>query len=1520
MMERLRTAAGKTAACVGLAVSHADLVSKFWTWQEPEDLDAEEILHFAQDASALAEALLAEVEAAVQACGARERSARRRFSILLGEVCRPIHLRPWVSPSRLSLLARSLMSPDASGRTLEVLLEVIVRLERLLERLPADSRAARGLRTAIAALRRILQVFDAEPVTIAFTAPPEGLMARSIPFIEFVLTDGGSGPDPASRRLLAVHTGPDAAGTTDLTSRTTFHSDPSRGQVVVRAEGLEPTTLQDGFLRLEASGTDFAGNPPATAVRNFVLDREGPTVLVSRPVSGEEASSTTVLLEVTMTDLVSGIEPSSISVTVNGTDVTGGITIETVSTTPLGHPREIRLGGTLQAAVGPNELAVTAADRAGNSRGMQVSFRVTESPSPPPVELEPEPVPVIILEKVEPDDPHAAFEGGYTHNVSGTLRVRARSVEGSPIGIRLLPRLVDGEGEILPARDLPMTTNEEGIGGFRIRFGRRAGPHTVEVTASNAVVPNPLRFTVEALPFPLVAIMDTDHRAGSGVLLDIHAPQGVPIRAFESDAQGLPVPPGQGKIVILDPEIVTERAADRRAVFSTGSMGYIVRPGITGPYFVTVEAVGLTDENGAPIRMTVEDSIPVLGPPLLTHVQIVSGQGQRGYPGRETPEPLVARLVPGTRPDLEPRPPDRIVFSVRTEVSYQGRPFLAGELVPVTGADPIIRGPGRLSLRAVGGVASVRFKPLFPVSALISIAPDLEPSPSPPHDFFIVGGPRVYLARRKFARDAEGRILRDGEGNASPSGDFEEIPAPAEGPEPFVRTADILDPAGRLKEPREVYTFFVQMETADYGERLRAGVMAAGVDREALELADGWAPTRHDLELERVSVQDGKALYRSGALALTLSGRKPSDPVGVSVLPGGVRLLQGERGAPIVPFVPFETSEGRGQLPGTAREGRGPMWVFLGDSLTIGTQAKSVVELYQKAGYAVQACRLANVPWWLAEIDEPGTPPRIWTDPRVDDRLKPDPTAPPLTDPTLFAELMGALSEPFGTRAVETYGRFANVLAIDGTEVRQSITQGRFSAGLSGSGPDPGAGSNFTSDFTLEVLAGMEAPYYDSRTESEWWLTQEVLLRNPSRGLTTESYELSQVEQARRAAPDLVSIFLGNNDTLQAVLNGTSIQARVTPFDNFNPDMHRDQLQQLQPVRELGLSDSIPALSADGIRNEALRRLGFVTMKSALDHIVSRLREVPAEDPRRTKRPDIVLMTLPDTTQVPILVPLTRGATLGSVLKRTHPDRPERMPFRIVFFGVDITDDIHDAILLDDQILEADPASPTRERATEGRFEEGTRVSLATVLDRFGRRLAPEIRSLVSPWGFLSDLRFIFRTRAGIRETVAAEVRANWTQGRNLRAKAFGTPFAFRRDQVLVQTDIETIQRTITRFNGYVREVAAQNGFLVFDVEELFKQAVSPEGFPVRDRTGAVVDRLRATLRGQLFSLDGGHPGTYGHLILAGELLEAIKQGARERGRDSFGGVHLSELGRPDAGLLAPTKEIDEAVIGARRN
>lgn len=1011
--QRLRHAGGTLAAEIALFVSHAELVSELWSRQGAHALEEEELECFSENASAWAEAILRECAGAVRGAGVRESLARRELSRLLGETCRPVRLSPPVVPLRAGFLSSCGSGEAAPGPILGILLEVLSRLEALLEEVPPNSRAARGLRSAIGALRRLLGIFDAEPVVIAFTAPAEGALARSIPEIEFTMTDAGSGPDPASRRLIAVHTGPMAGGTTDLTARTSFTADPGGGRGVVRAEGLEPSALADGFLRLEASGTDLAGNPPATAVRNFVLDRQSPAILMARPESGEEFSSPTAPLEVTLTDAVSGVDLASVTITLDEAEITSSVTAEVISATPLGHPREVRLTGSLEVAPGAHEVSIRLADRAGNEAQARIRFTVSGAPPPPP-EVEIEQDPVATLEKIQPEDPHADFEGGYAHKVSGTLRLRVRGAEGPLAGIRLLARLLDGEGRIVPAPDLPMVTNEEGIGGFAVEFGRKVGPHTVEVTASNAVVAQPLRFTVEALEFPLMVTVVTDHRAGSGAILEIHTPQGTSIRAFESDAQGNPVPAGRGKVIVLDPEITSWGESDRLRVLDTGRMGYLIKPGVTGSYFMTVEAVGLTDENGNPIRRTIPLSVPEIpsGPQPLPQARIVSGQGQRGYPGRETPEPLVAALIPGTQPS----PHDRIVFSVATSVGLGGSSFPAGELVAVTGADPILRGPGRLSLRAVGGVASVRFIPAFPVSAAITIGVDAEPEPLPPNDYFLVAAPRVYLARKKLPRDAAGRVLRDAQGNTAPSDEFEEIPEEGRGPEPFVRVGDILDRAGRLKEPREVYAFYVEMETKDFGERLPAGVMAADILGKPLELQESLAPSILDLELQRVKVEEGRAFYRSGPLSLTFSARKREETP-VHSLPGGARLLQGKIRSTVVPYVPYRgLLGGTGRYPSPGRPGRSPMWVFLGDSLTIGTQGKCVVRDYQESSYAVQACRLANVRWAVAGLEEPGTPQRIWTDPVPGAALVPDPTRPPRTDPTLFAALMGGLSEPAGGR------------------------------------------------------------------------------------------------------------------------------------------------------------------------------------------------------------------------------------------------------------------------------------------------------------------------------------------------------------------------------------------------------------------------------------------------------------------------------------------------------------------------
>jgi len=789
---RLQTLSAEIAPWVGLFASQADTLSLALCQTTPEDQE-EGILEFAGFVSDWSDAFVAEYRALVQAAarveGATLSSAQAHVARGVRHRSRPIRIPLSVSPNRLALLASPVPAQGPGGQAEQVLRSVLGRLATLLNRLPPGSRAARGLLTAIAAIRRILVAFDTEPVAITFTSPGEGLVTNSIPAIEFVMSDAGSGPDPGSRRLLAVNTGPVVQTTTDLTAFTIVSAtDPSSGTVTIQTVGLSPSAIQDGYIRLEASGTDVANNPRTTAIRNFVLDRQGPVVTVTRPPDGGITFSATTGLEASLSDPVSGIDLASLVVTFNGTNITGTLSAEVTSLTSRGFPNQVRLTGSLDVVIGRNDLIIAVSDFASNSGQARVSFTGSVRDGG---QLEPEPFPDIALEKVPPDDPHGGFEGGYPTATSATLKVRATNPQGSPAGIRLVARLIDGEGAVIPAPDRSLVTNGEGLAGFRVAFGRKSGPHTVEVTATNATVRDPLRFTVDAIPFDFVATIESDHMDGSGALVTIHSPQFVHVRVFESDGQGNPIPPSQGKLTFLDPEILTERGAGRTAVQFTGVAGFLIRPRAVGEYFVTAEAVGVTDENGRPVRRIVPDSIFQRGEQFLTHTRIESGQGQRAYPGKETLEPLAARLVPGTRPDLEPNPPDRIVFTISTDSQprYESQ-FLPGTLLPVVGSDPIQVSPTRLSLKAVNGVASVRFKPQMPISAIITIAAERSPQPLVPNDFFIVGGPRAYLARKNFARDGAGRIVRDSQGNATPTDEFEEIPSKDR--EPFVRVADIL--------------------------------------------------------------------------------------------------------------------------------------------------------------------------------------------------------------------------------------------------------------------------------------------------------------------------------------------------------------------------------------------------------------------------------------------------------------------------------------------------------------------------------------------------------------------------------------------------------------------------------------------------------------------------------------------------------------------------------------------------------
>ncbi|MBI2899061.1 MAG: hypothetical protein HYY17_02685 [Planctomycetes bacterium] len=215
-----------------------------------------------------------------------------------------------------------------------------------------------------------LLIVDSVSAAIEFTSPASNVVVSAMPVIGFTMTDTGSGPDPASRKLEAVNAGE----TTDLTEFAAVTlNDAVNGKIAVTAS-VPWGAVQDGFITLRASGADLAGNGPSIADRAFVLDRSGPTILLATPAPEGQVSSSSVALEATVSDAVSGVVDQSIMVRLNGVEVTYLVQRAAGSSNFMGVPSSVSLSGTLPANVGQNELVVVAADLAGNSTSQTFRF------------------------------------------------------------------------------------------------------------------------------------------------------------------------------------------------------------------------------------------------------------------------------------------------------------------------------------------------------------------------------------------------------------------------------------------------------------------------------------------------------------------------------------------------------------------------------------------------------------------------------------------------------------------------------------------------------------------------------------------------------------------------------------------------------------------------------------------------------------------------------------------------------------------------------------------------------------------------------------------------------------------------------------------------------------------------------------------------------------------------------------------------------------------------------------------
>ena len=125
--------------------------------------------------------------------------------------------------------------------------------------------------------------------------------------------------------------------------------------------------LGEGVHRVQIALADRAGNRASTETLTFTVDTIHPTAAAVQPAHGSAVPAATPAVRFTYADgSGSGIDPASVRVTIDGTDITESMTITATEAT-----------GTLAALTdGAHTVAVTALDWAGNSTGAASTFTV----------------------------------------------------------------------------------------------------------------------------------------------------------------------------------------------------------------------------------------------------------------------------------------------------------------------------------------------------------------------------------------------------------------------------------------------------------------------------------------------------------------------------------------------------------------------------------------------------------------------------------------------------------------------------------------------------------------------------------------------------------------------------------------------------------------------------------------------------------------------------------------------------------------------------------------------------------------------------------------------------------------------------------------------------------------------------------------------------------------------------------------------------------------------------------------
>ncbi|MEE8524969.1 MAG: Ig-like domain-containing protein, partial [Thermoanaerobaculia bacterium] len=203
-------------------------------------------------------------------------------------------------------------------------------------------------------------IVDTTPPVVAITSPAEVLLFNAVPPISAEYSDATSGIDLASVQV-AVD-GNALAGCT----------------VAAASTSCPAPELAEGTHTVTSTVSDLAGNAAAASfIFEVIFDTDPPAITITAPTEAAIFNDATPGIAVEYSDAISGVDLGSLSVLIDGTDLTAGCTVGASGATC--EPPEL--------VEGPHTVTVAVSDLAGNAAAASFSFEVIFDTDPPAITI-----------------------------------------------------------------------------------------------------------------------------------------------------------------------------------------------------------------------------------------------------------------------------------------------------------------------------------------------------------------------------------------------------------------------------------------------------------------------------------------------------------------------------------------------------------------------------------------------------------------------------------------------------------------------------------------------------------------------------------------------------------------------------------------------------------------------------------------------------------------------------------------------------------------------------------------------------------------------------------------------------------------------------------------------------------------------------------------------------------------------------------------------------------------------------